>query len=133
MHNFAFIKTIDFYLTGRISHLMLGWSHLDSLLLGRSVREPFDNSYYQLVINYGWIISVFCFVAYLRTIWNCIRKEEHYAALALSVMSIYGFMEFWPLSVGWNVSLLLLAPILFREKDHGNVDTGSLEEATREM
>ncbi len=116
MYNAAFLETIDFYLTGRIWHLIQGWNHLDSLFLGRSLREPFDNSYYQLVVNYGWIISAFCFVAYLRAVCLCIKGKRDYEALALSVMSIYGFMEFWPLSVGWNVSLLLLAPILFGTK-----------------
>ncbi|MCH5342431.1 MAG: hypothetical protein J1E64_00220 [Acetatifactor sp.] len=116
MRNDAFLSTVDYYLTGRIHHLIQFWSPLGSLPLGNAPREPFDSSYFYLVYNYGWVMALVCFFAYLYTMWNCIRKNRPYEVIILSTMALYGFMEHWPLSVGWNLSLLYLSHILFKNR-----------------
>lgn len=116
MQNDTLLSTVDFYLTGRIHHLIQFWSHLGPLPLGNVPREPFDSSYFYLVYNYGWITALVCFFAYLYTMWNCIRKNRPYEVIIFCTMALYGFMEHWPLSVGWNLSLLYLSLILFKNR-----------------
>ena len=114
--NSALAKKMNFYLTGRINQLTQGISNLGLPLLGNIPRDPFESVYFHLLYNYGWIITIICFAAYLYTMWKCRKNSRPYEMIILSTMAIYGFMEHWPLSVGWNISLLCMSCILFRKK-----------------
>lgn len=116
MHDSAFRSWADNYFTGRINHLARGIQNMGLSLIGNTPREPFDNAYFHLVYNYGWIAAVICFLAYIYTMWDCIKRDRPYEVIVLSIMAVYGFMEHWPLSVGWNISLLCLSRTLFRER-----------------
>lgn len=116
MRNDTFLSTVDYYLTGRIHLLIRAYNNLGHLVLGNPQQEPFDSSYFHLVHNYGWVMFAICLLAYLFTMWHCIRKDKHYEVIVLSAMSAYGFMELWPLSVGWNLPLLFLSLILFKRE-----------------
>lgn len=116
MHNNAILTKVDFYLTGRIRLLIQGFQNLGFPLLGNTPRDPFDSAYFHLVYNYGWIVAVICFLAYIYTMWDCIKRDRPYEVIVLSAMAVYGFMEHWPLSIGWNISLLCLARTLFRDQ-----------------
>lgn len=116
MHDSDILTKVDFYLTGRIRLLIQGIQYLGIPLIGNIPRIPFDNAYFHLVYNYGWITAIICFLAYVYTMWDCIKRDRPYEVIVLSTMSVYGFMEHWPLSVGWNISLLCLSRTLFRDR-----------------
>lgn len=113
MNDVALLIKVDYYLTGRINHLIQGIENLGFSLFGSAFREPFDNAYFHLVYNYGWTTAILCFLAYVYTMWDCIKKDRPYEVIVLSIMALYGFMEHWPLSVGWNISILCLSRTLF--------------------
>lgn len=121
MQNGVFLKKIDYYLTGRIHHLILAWDNLGFSILGNAPREPFDSSYFHLVYNYGWLSAVICFLAYLRTMWYCVKNMKPYETIVLCTMSIYAFMEHWPLSIGWNLPLLFTAAVLFQAENSASI------------
>lgn len=116
IENNEVVAKLNSYLTGRIKLLTQGINNLGFPLLGNIPRDPFDSSYFHLVYNYGWIITIICFIAYLYTMWECRKDDRPYELIVLSTMAIYGFMEHWPLSIGWNLSLLCISHILFRKK-----------------
>lgn len=107
---------LDYYLTGRIRHIIQFMDESGGLLLGHVPREPFDSMYFTLLYNYGWVVFVFCLLAYCAGMWYCNKQNKFYATIGLGVMAVYGFMELLPLSVLWNLPLLYLTWILFRER-----------------
>lgn len=117
MRNAAFLSTVDFYLTGRTNLLIQGMERLGFPLLGNSPRNPFDSIYFHLVYNYGWIVALVFIFTYLYAMRDCIKRNRPYEVIILSTMAIYGFMENWPISIGWNLALLYLSRVLFRNQD----------------
>lgn len=107
---------LDFYLTGRIRRLNYFLDDVGVQLLGHVPREPFDSIYFHLLYNYGWVLFVFCILAYCAGMWYCSKKGKFYETIGLSIMAVYGFMEQLPLSVLWNLPLLYLSWILFKER-----------------
>ncbi len=107
---------INYLLTGRVWHMDLFWDNIRGLLLGCVPRESFDSMYFNLLYNYGWPLFILCLVAYCAGIWYCNRKKNYYGTIGLGIMAVYGFMELLPLSVLWNLPLLYLAWILFKER-----------------
>lgn len=110
------VAKLDFYLTGRIKLLIQGINNIGFPLLGNISRNAYDSIYFHLVYNYGWLTAIICFPAYLYTMWECKKNDRPYEVIALSIMALYGFMEHWPLSIGWNISILCMARILFRKR-----------------
>ena len=110
-------EKLNLYLTGRIRHINNTIDRIKYLIMGHVPREDFDSFYFHLIYNYGWVLFVLCLVAYCAGIWYCNKKANFYGAIALSIMAVYGFMEQLPLSVLWNLPLLYLSWILFKEKE----------------
>ncbi|MCM1189492.1 MAG: hypothetical protein NC541_09365 [bacterium] len=113
---YKFAAKLNFYLTGRIQLQNLFYNDIGTLLLGHVPRNPFDSIYFHLIYNYGWILFLLCFIAYCYGIWYCIKRENYYGVIGMGVMAVYGFMEQLPLSVLWNLPLLYLSWVLFKEK-----------------
>lgn len=109
-------QKLNFYLSGRISHISQFAEDLGSLVFGSATREPFDSIYFHLLYNYGWVIFVLCLLVYCAGMWYCNKNNRFYATIGLSIMAVYGFMEHLPLSVLWNLPLLYLSWLLFKEK-----------------
>lgn len=107
---------LEYYLTGRIRHLDQFLNDIGSLLLGHVPREPFDSIYFHLLYNYGWVLFVVCILAYCAGMWYCNKKCKFYETIGLGIMAVYGFMEHLPLSVLWNLPLLYLSWLLFKER-----------------
>lgn len=107
---------LEYYLTGRIRHINQYFDNIGSLLLGNVPREAFDSIYFHLLYNYGWVLFVLCLIAYCAGMWYCNRKGKYYATIGLGIMAVYGFMEHLPLSVSWNLPLLYLSWVLFKER-----------------
>ena len=112
----AFGIRVDFYLTGRIRHIVRFLDEGGGALLGHVPREPFDSLYFYLLYNYGWVVFVLYLLAYCAGIWYCNKQNRFYVAIGLGVMAVYGFMEHLTLSVLWNLPLLYLSWVLFRER-----------------
>lgn len=110
------VEKADFYLTGRIHRLDQYFDNIGSLFSGNVPREPFDSVYFHLLYNYGGILFVLWLIAYCAGMWYCTRKGSYYGTIGLGVMATYGFMEQLPLSVSWNLPLLYLSWILFKER-----------------
>ena len=109
-------RTLNFYLTGRITHISQYFDGIGRLVLGAEIREPFDSVYFHLLYNYGWIVFVLYLLAYCVGMWYCNRKSKFYATIGLGAMAVYGFMEHLPLSVLWNLPFFYLSCVLFRER-----------------
>lgn len=92
------------------------YDEIKGLWLGHMPSQNFDNMYFQLLYNYGWILFGTCLVAYAIGIWYCSLKEQYYVIIALGSMAIYGYMELLPLSILWNLPLIYLAQVLFKER-----------------
>ena len=73
--------------------------------------------YFHTLYNYGWILFITCFIAYIAGMWYCNGKGKFYGTIALGIMAVYGYMELLPMSVLWNLPLLYLSWVLFREKE----------------
>lgn len=115
-NNYEFSYIINNFLNGRID--LINQVHYEkwNTVLGHVPNRPFDNMYFTLLYNYGCLIFIFCLVAYTLGMWYCNRKGQFYVVISLGIMAVYGFMEFLPLSVLWNLPLLYMAKILFQGK-----------------
>lgn len=107
---------LNYYLTGRVQIISSFLEDTKTLLLGHAPRKPFDSIYFHLIYNYGWILFALCLVAYCTGMWYCNKKGNYYGTIGLGIMAVYGFMEHLPLSVLWNLPLLYLSWILFKER-----------------
>ncbi len=112
--------TLNYYLTGRITHINQFFDRIGRLAMGAGTREPFDSMYFHLLYNYGWVVFVLCLLAYCAGMWYCNKESKFYETIGLGIMAVYGFMEHLPLSVLWNLPLLYLSWILFRERKAAN-------------
>ena len=107
---------LNYYLTGRITHINNFLDGIGRLVRGAETRESFDSMYFHLLYNYGWVVFALCLLAYCAGMWYCNRKSKFYGTIGLGAMAVYGFMEHLPLSVLWNLPLLYLSWVLFRER-----------------
>lgn len=114
--NTGFDQFINTLLTGRVELVNQVYDQVWTLVLGHVPRQPFDSMYFHLLYNYGWILYALCFLAYVLGMWYCNEKGQYYGTMALGIMAIYGYMEHMPLSVLWNLPLLYLAGVLFKER-----------------
>lgn len=103
-------------LTGRITLVNFVYDEVWTLVLGHMPQESYDSIYFHTLFNYGWIILILCLVAYTAGMWYCNVKGQYYITIALGVMAVYGYVELLPLSVLWNLPMLYLAQILFKER-----------------
>lgn len=85
------------------------------LLIGHVPRKGVDLGYIHLVYNYGWIIALAFLIGSVVMMWKLIRMEKDYLCIGYAVMCGYIIGETTPLNVGWNITLILLALILFQE------------------
>ncbi|GFI64429.1 hypothetical protein IMSAG185_00017 [Lachnospiraceae bacterium] len=109
-------QMLNYYLTGRIDLINPFYDNIGNAVLGNIPRIDFDISYFHVLYNYGWVVFALWIVAYCAGIWYCNRKKNYYGTIGLGIMAVYGFMELLPLSVLWNLPLLYLAWILFKER-----------------
>ncbi len=107
---------LDRYLTGRIRHINIFFDEIGHLVFGAGTREPFDSMYFHLLYNYGWVVFVLCLLAYCASMWYCNKQNKFYVTIGFGIMAVYGFMEHLTLSVLWNLPLLYLSWLLFRER-----------------
>lgn len=103
-------------LTGRIASINKVYDDVWRLVMGHIPVKPFDSMYFNALYNYGWILLIFYLVAYTAGIWYSIRKKQHYVAIALGIMAVYGYMELLPLSILWNLPMAYLALGLFQRR-----------------
>lgn len=114
--NEEFSIWINRLLTGRITLVNFVYDEVWTLVLGHMPQESYDSIYFHTLFNYGWIILILCLVAYTAGMWYCNVKGQYYITIALGVMAVYGYVELLPLSVLWNLPMLYLAQILFKER-----------------
>jgi hypothetical protein len=108
---------MDMYLTGRISHMDRFMDNIGFNIFGIVPAESFDSMYFHLLYNYGWILFILVILAYTASMWYCYKEKLHYELIAMAAMSAYGFMEFMPLSVAWNFTIICLSYAVFRRKN----------------
>jgi hypothetical protein len=115
-HNEALNDIANLYLTGRV-RIMNGYiDNLGSNMLGVVPGREFDNMYFYILYNYGWIIFAIVMFAYTFAMWYCYREKLNYELIVMAAMSVYGFMEYQPLSVPKNFSIICLSYALFRKR-----------------
>ena len=119
-NNEAIGRLLTHFLTGRMRIIHEYLKDVGILVLGHIPRQDFDNSYFHI------LFFIFMFV-FIRSIWYCIRKKKNYEVIILSVMSLYAFMEKFPLSIAWNLSLLLLTGNIFGEEAALQTNGNSLD------
>ena len=86
-------------------------------IIGNSPRTSNEIGYIFFPYNYGWITYVIALATYICTMWYMKKIGKDYACLVLAIVAGYFMGEAVPISAGWNVSLLLIALFLYREKD----------------
>lgn len=111
-----FDSMIHNLLTGRVQIVNRVYDDVWTLVLGHNPVASFDSIYFHLLYNYGWILFAMCLIAYVVGMCYSNKKGKYYETIALGVMAVYGYMEMLPLSVLWNLPLLYLAWVLFRER-----------------
>lgn len=114
--NKVFSQWIDALLNRRVTYINEVYDQIWTLELGHIPQKSFDSMYFHMLYNYGWILFAIGLVAYVVGMWYCNTKEQYYITIVLAVMAVYGYMELLPLSALWNLPLVYLALILFREK-----------------
>lgn len=115
----VYAEKINSLLTGRIDHIARFGSEMNTIfIVGHFPREPFDSMYVHLYYNYGIILFVIVMVGYVETMYYAWRSNKDYELLILGIMSIYGFMEQFPLNITWNLFLLYMSWMFF----NGNPD-----------
>lgn len=110
-----FTAWVNVCLTGRIQLAVVNALPDLFTLLGNPVRTANEIAYIQLPYNYGWILYIFLLVIYTRTMLLMSEKKEDYYVMVFAIISVYFLAEAVPLSVGWNVSMLLVAELLFQD------------------
>lgn len=115
--NAEFDSLINRVLTGRVWMVDKVYDEVWTLVLGHVPQQSFDSVYFHLLYNYGWILFALCLIAYVFGMCYCNKKGKYYETIALGIMAMYGYMELLPLSVLWNLPLLYLAWVLFRERE----------------
>ena len=126
-NNEAIGRLLTYFLTGRMRIIHEYLKDVGILVLGHIPRQDFDNSYFHIWYNYGSILFFIFMFVFIRSIWYCIRKKKNYEVIILSVMSLYAFMEKFPLSIAWNLSLLLLTGNIFGEEAALQTNGNSLD------
>lgn len=109
---------LDGLLTGRIKHIapfLLGSQSFT--ILGNVPREPFDSIYMHLYYNYGVILFAIGIMAYIAAMYRLWKKSKDFPLMILGIMSVYGFMEQFPLNVTWNLFLLYIGAALFEKNE----------------
>lgn len=104
------------WLTGRFSHVYFFVPVLFRALLAQSPWNKLDMGYMYCVYNYGWILTILLVAGYMRTMWLLIRQKKEIECLALVAMAGYLFCEATPISVSWNLSILLCSTLLFQSE-----------------
>lgn len=84
-------------------------------LFGHFPRQSFDNGYYHLLYNYGYIFTLLAMVAYVALIIYLIKKEKDYEVIVLGCNAIYIFMEYAAMSVCWSITLVLFSLLIFEK------------------
>ena len=85
-------------------------------LIGNAPRTSNEIGYVFFPYNYGWVVYIISIVVYMRSMWYMKRTGKDYPCLVLAIGAGYFMGEAVPLSVGWNVSLLLLSAFLYGKK-----------------
>lgn len=134
-NNEAIGRLLTYFLTGRMRIIHEYLKDVGILVLGHIPRQDFDNSYFHIWYNYGSILFLIFMFVFILSMWYCIRKEKNYEVMILGVMSLYAFMEKFPLSIAWNLSLLLLVGNIFGEEAalHTNGNSLKWEEKKEDM
>ena len=112
--NVLFDEWINRVLNSRITFVNEAYGQIWNSVMGQVSQKHFDNMYFDMLYNYGWILFGIGLVAYVVGMWYCNKKGQYYITIALATMAIYGYMELLPLSVLWNLPLAYLAQVLFR-------------------
>lgn len=117
MYNSEFSTWINGLLTGRVASMIQALENMEHIFLGQIPRHLYDNLNFYLLYNYGIVILIFSLVSYTYAMWHCYKQRKDYEVIILGVIAIYSFMEYFPLSTAWNLSLLCLSRILFKTRD----------------
>lgn len=84
-------------------------------IIGNVPRTSNEIGYVFFPYNYGWVVYIISIVVYMRSMWYMKRTGKDYACLVLAIVAGYFMGEAVPLSVGWNVALLLISTLLYRK------------------
>ena len=115
--NPASIIWMNSLLTGRVGLIIHGLGDMGNILFGQIPKQLYDNLNFYLLYNYGIIILLFSLFAHTYSIWRCYKLGKDYEVMILGTLAVYGFMESIVMSIAWNLSLLCLSRILFKEQD----------------
>lgn len=121
----AFAIWVDRCLTGRVREVIRWCQPYLFRLLANEERTANEIAYIQLPYNYGWLLFAILLTLYMKTMWLMAKRKEDYYVIVFAVISIYFLGEAVPVSVGWNLSLLLISEVLFQKSVVGdnNVST----------
>lgn len=118
--------------TGRFHLAQECWPDLFKVVIGHIPRAGKDLAYIHFIYNYGWIIFLMLIVAYIGTMWELIKCGQDYICIALAVMSGYLLGEVTPLNVGWNITLIYVSMVIFKDNifllKNGNEHEGQYKE-----
>ena len=119
---------LDALLTGRIAHISRFLPQIGKItVFGHIPREPFDSMYVHLYFNYGIVLFTIFIVGYIYTMYYAWKKGRDFELIILGVMSVYGFMEQFPLNITWNLFLLYMSWILFKRNDINRGDVPNVK------
>jgi hypothetical protein len=110
----------NLYFTNRIYLMDREIDNMGFNILGEAVQKPFDNMYFYILYNYGWLVLLLIVLAYTLTMLYCLRKKLYYELIVLAAMSIYGFMEVQPLSAPRNITMIYFSYIMYKGNTGGN-------------
>lgn len=88
----------------------------ENFYLQQSKLYTLDNSYMYLLIGYGVICFAIFIVCEVLLIYRTIRKKEYTTVVILILYMIYGIVETMTIRFTYNFSLILLAQILWKER-----------------
>ena len=78
-----------------------------------------DIAYVHILHNNGWIISLLFLAVYTATMWKLAKQKKGIEVIILAVWSVYFVAEHPAVSVGQNLTVLLMAGALFTGAEEG--------------
>ena len=107
------VRELNSLLNARISDVATRMGRVKTSFIGLQTARSFDNGYFHLVYNYGFIITILFVVLLSGAIYYFAKRNMGYEAIALMVLSVFLYMEFAVLSPVWNTLLILLGYVFF--------------------
>ena len=85
-------------------------------LLGQSPLSIREVAYLTIPYNYGWIAYIIILFLYIKTMFYFASHEQDWECIIFAILGGYFLGEAVPLSAGWNLTLILIAMVIFNEE-----------------